>query len=169
MIMKRSFPMSFWYISGWGPPPVSILYPMIRLFTKDTSVTTFKINRYNIFVYFFDRVYMKLRDRYQVQNNQNNQCARGAILLDNFFQSGRQPTKVYIFGKLSSRAFQKHVLLWVCDHSEKSCGTLKLVILVILLVILVFFARLGKLDQKNKRIYIHLFFWSTLYENLLWF
>ena len=46
----------------------------------------------------------------------------------NFFQNGRQPIKVYIFGKLSSRASQKYILLYVCDQSEKSYGLLKLVI-----------------------------------------
>ena len=39
---------------------------------------------------------------------------------DNFFQSDRLPIKVYVFEKLSSRAFQKYILLWVTDHSEKS-------------------------------------------------
>ena len=55
-----------------------------------------------------------------IENNQNNQCARCARFMHNFFQNDFQPIKVYIFGKLSSWAFQKYILLWVYDYSEKS-------------------------------------------------
>ena len=45
---------------------------------------------------------------------------KNLVIWYNFFQSGRRPIKVYIFGKLSARAFQKHILLGVYDHSGKS-------------------------------------------------
>jgi hypothetical protein len=93
---------------------------------------------------------MKIRDRYQVQNNQNNHCARGARLMDNFFQSGRRPIKVYIFGKLSSRAFQKYILLWVYDHSEESYPVMAVLMLVISKITSYFDTDPGKVDQKKK-------------------
>ena len=43
-------------------------------------------------------------------------------MLDNFFQSDRRPIKVYVFEKPLTRVFQKYVLLWVFDNSEKSYG-----------------------------------------------
>ena len=73
--------------------------------------------------------------------------------MDNFFQSGRRPIKVYIFGKLSSRAFQKYILLWVYDHSEESYPVMAALMLVISKITSYFDTYNGKVDQKNKRIY----------------
>jgi hypothetical protein len=41
----------------------------------------------------------------------------------NFVHSGCRPTKVYIFGKSSSRSLQKYILLWVYDQSMRRYNT----------------------------------------------
>ena len=46
-----------------------------------------------------------------------------------FFHSGRRPTKLYIFGKLSMSTFQKYIVLSVFDSSERIYSWLETCIL----------------------------------------
>ena len=83
-----------------------------------------------------------------------------------FFQSGRRPIKVHVFEKPLTRAFQKYILLWVGDHSEKSYPS------ILRLLRSGYFGYFGldtsheisyRVDQKNKWI-CESGYWEIIYE-----